>query len=244
MSRTIHLAAWNVNHRTGRKSIPPAVLHAIATLDVDVLVLTEFVDSPQHTIFKNSLKDIGFDSVAVSLKGVRQNQVLIAARSDMADDGLLPVPGYSEAASTNWLHRRLPGLGIEVVGLRAPVYLTAADRSGYWSQVEQIARMGKDRRVIFIGDFNTDPHTDTRPCARSLQRLTAEGFGLPQPLGEWSYHSGNGQPGARVDHVMTSPALAVQEARYVYKAGRHVLAAPASGRAAGLSDHAALSVRL
>jgi hypothetical protein len=43
---------------------------------------------------------------------------------------------------------------------------------------------------------------------------------------------------------MTSPAVAVQEARYLYKAGQHVLAAPASGRAAGLSDHAALSVRL
>jgi endonuclease/exonuclease/phosphatase family metal-dependent hydrolase len=244
MSRTIHLAAWNVNHRTGRKSIPPAVLHAIATLDVDVLVLTEFVDSPQHTTFKNGLKDIGFDSVAVSLKGSRQNQVLIAARGDMADDGLLPVPGYSEAASTNWLHRRLPALGIEVVGLRAPVYLTAGGRSGYWSQVEQIARMGKDRRVVFVGDFNTDPHTDTRPCASSFQRLTAEGFSLPQPSGEWSYHSGNGQRGIRVDHVMTSPAVAVQEARYLYKAGQHVLAAPASGRAAGLSDHAALSVRL
>jgi hypothetical protein len=244
MSRTIHLAAWNVNHRTGRKSIPPAVLHAIATLDLDVLVLTEFVDSPQHTTFKNSLKDIGFDSVAVSLKGSRQNQVLMAARSDMADDGLLPVPGYSEAASTNWLHRRLPALGIEVVGLRAPVYLTAGGRSGYWSQVEQIARMGKDRRVVFIGDFNTDPHTDSRPCASSFQRLTAEGFSLPQPSGEWSYHSGNGQRGIRVDHVMTSPAVAVQETRYLYKAGQHVLAAPASGRAAGLSDHAALSVRL
>ena len=244
MSRTIHLAAWNVNHRTGRKSIPPAVLHAIATLDLDVLVLTEFVDSPQHTTFKNGLKDIGFDSVAVSLKGSRQNQVLIAARGDMADDGLLPVPGYSEAASTNWLHRRLPALGIEVVGLRAPVYLTAGGRSGYWSQVEQIARMGKDRRVVFVGDFNTDPHTDTRPCASSFQRLTAEGFSLPQPSGEWSYHSGNGQRGIRVDHVMTSPAVAVQEARYLYKAGQHVLAAPASGRAAGLSDHAALSVRL
>jgi endonuclease/exonuclease/phosphatase family metal-dependent hydrolase len=162
----------------------------------------------------------------------------------MADDGLLPVPGYSEAASTNWLHRRLPALGIEVVGLRAPVYLTAGGRSGYWSQVEQIARMGKDRRVVFIGDFNTDPHTDSRPCASSFQRLTAEGFSLPQPSGEWSYHSGNGQRGIRVDHVMTSPAVAVQETRYLYKAGQHVLAAPASGRAAGLSDHAALSVRL
>jgi hypothetical protein len=43
---------------------------------------------------------------------------------------------------------------------------------------------------------------------------------------------------------MTSPVLTVNEARYLYKAGRHVLSAPAKGRAAGLSDHAVLSVRL
>jgi hypothetical protein len=41
MPDTLHLAAWNVNHRTGRKSIPPDTLHAIAALDIDVLVLTE-----------------------------------------------------------------------------------------------------------------------------------------------------------------------------------------------------------
>ena len=242
---TLHLAAWNLNHRTGRKAIPPAVIHALAALDIDVLVLTEFVDGDHHARFKDSLKDIGFASLAVSVKAPRQNQVLIAARSPLADDGLLPLPGHTEAATTNWLHRRLPELKLEVVGFRAPMYLDADDRSAYWRQVEDIARAARDRPVIFLGDFRCDPHTDTRPCAALFPRLTLDGYALAQPKGDWSCHAGkDASGGTRVDHALASPTLGITDARYVYKAGRHTLAGPANGHGDALSDHALLSVRL
>jgi endonuclease/exonuclease/phosphatase family metal-dependent hydrolase len=241
---TLHLAAWNLNHRTSRKSIPPAVIHALASLDIDVLVLTEFVDGSHHDNFKDSLKDIGFDAIAVSVKAPRQNQVLLAARTPLADDGLLPLPGHTEAATTNWLHRRLPGLDLEVVGFRAPMYLTADDRCGYWKQVESIARTARERRVVFLGDFNCDPHTDTRPCAAVFPRLKADGFHLSNPKGEWSCHSGNGSGGTRVDHVIASPTVAIKEAKYLYKSGRHLLAGPTNGSGPALSDHAVLSIRI
>ena len=127
----------------------------------------------------------------------------------MADDGLLPLPGHTEAATTNWLHRRLPGLKLEVVGFRAPMYLAADDRTGYWNQVEGIARTARDRRVIFLGDFNCDPFTDTRPCTQVFPRLQADGFRLPEPKGDWSYHSGNGHGGSRIDHALASPTVAI-----------------------------------
>ena len=158
----------------------------------------------------------------------------------MADDGLLPLPGHTEAATTNWLHRRLPGLKLEVVGFRAPMYLAADDRTGYWNQVEDIARTARDRRVIFLGDFNCDPFTDTRPCTQVFPRLQADGFRLPEPKGDWSYHSGNGHGGSRIDHALASPTLAINEARYIYKAGRHLLAGPANGTHPALRPRAAL----
>ena len=243
MPDTLHLAAWNLNHRTGRKTIPPAVIHAIASLDIDLLVLTEFVDGPQAIPFKQALKDIGFASLAVSLKATRQNQVLIAARTELADDGLLPLPGHTEAATTNWLHRRLPSLSLDIIGFRAPLYLAADDKVTYWQQFETIARAGRERRAIFLGDFNTDPSTDTRPYAQVFPRLEADGFALARPRGDWSYHSGNGHAGARIDHALAAPGLAFTDARYLYKAGRHLLAGPANGTAP-LSDHALLSIRL
>ena len=243
MPDTLHLAAWNLNHRTGRKAIPPVVIHAIASLDIDVLVLTEFVDGLQADHFKAALKDVGFASLAVSLKAPRQNQVLIAARTELADDGLLPLPGHTEAATTNWLHRRLPAHGLEIVGFRAPTYLAADDRVSYWQQVEAIARTGRDRRAIYLGDFNLDPSTDTRPYAQVFPRLAAEGFTLARPKGDWSYHGGNGPGGTRIDHALATPGLSFTDARYLYKAGRHLLAGTANGTAP-LSDHALLSLRI
>ena len=241
---TIHIATWNLNHRTGKKAIPPTVIHAIATLEIDILVLTEFVDGDHHVNFKDSLKDIGYEGIAVSVKAPRQNQVLIAARSKMEDDDLLPIPGYTEAASTNWLHRRLPGLGLEVVGLRAPMYLSAAERTGYWRQVETIARGARDRRVVFVGDFNCDPLTDTRACAQVFPRLREDGFQMPKAAGDWSYRSADGHATTRVDHAMASPHLRITDARYVYKAGRTLLAGAPNGHGDPLSDHAVLSVRV
>ena len=243
-SDTLHLAAWNLNHRTGKKSIPSAVIHALASLDIDVLVLTEYVDGPHLTVFKDSLKDVGFESVAVSVKASRQNQVLMAARTAMADDGLLPLPGHTEAATTNWLHRRLLGFGLEVVGFRAPMYLTADDRAGYWNQVEAIAQSARGRRLLFIGDFNCDPVTDKRPYAATFARLAAEGFQLAEPKGEWSYHPGNGGAGTRIDYALACPGMTISEARYVYKAGRHLLAGTGKPGEAAYSDHALLSIRV
>lgn len=243
MPDTLHLAAWNLNHRTGKKAIPPAVIHALATLDIDVLVLTEFFDGPHAEHFKAALKDIGFEHVAVSVKAPRQNQVLLAARTELADDGLLPLPGHTEAATTNWLHRRIPQLKLEIVGFRAPLYLDADDRLGYWNQVESIARTARNRRVVFLGDFNLDPSTDTRPCAEVFPRLTGDGFTLARPKGDWSCHSGNGYGGTRIDHALATPGLVFTDARYLYKAGRHLLAGPANG-SAPLSDHALLSIRI
>ena len=69
------------------------------------------------------------------MKAPRQNQVLIAARSPLADDGGA-LPGHTEAATTNWLHHRLPELHLEVVGFRAPMYLGGRRSPGLLAPVE------------------------------------------------------------------------------------------------------------
>jgi len=154
-----------------------------------------------------------------SVHAVRQLRRLQRGR-DPWIRSLLPLPGHTEAATTNWLHRRLPGLKLEVFDFRAPTYLAADDRTGYWNQVEGTAR---DRRVIFLGDFNCDPFTDARPCTQVFPRLHADGFRLPEPKGDWSYHPGNGHSGSRIDHT---------------------LAGPSNGHGPALSDRALLSIRV
>jgi endonuclease/exonuclease/phosphatase family metal-dependent hydrolase len=231
-------------HRTGRKAIPPSVLHAIGTLDIDVLVLTEFVDGDHHRTFKEGLRDIGYEHIAASPKAPHQNQVLIASRSRLADDRLLPVPGYTEAACTNWLHRRIPALGLEIIGLRAPMYLTADERTGYWTQVAEIARLGRRRPLLFVGDFGCDPHTDTRPSADAFRRLQDDGFTLVKAKGDWSYQAKDDGHRTRVDHALADGSVQVRQATYLYRAGHTPLAGTANGHGEPLSDHALLSLRI
>ena len=94
-----------------------------------------------------------------------------------------------------------------------------------------------------------DPHTQLRLGQALFPRLTADGYTLAQPKGDWSYHAGkNARGGTRADHALASPALHITDARYLYKAGRHLLAGPANAHGNGhgnaLSDHALLSIRL
>jgi hypothetical protein len=244
VSTSIHLVAWNVNHRGSRKPLPPETLDAIAALAPDVLVLTEFVDGRHHAEFKQGLRDLGLASLAISLGGPHQNQVLIAARAPMADDDLMPCPGYTEAATTNWLHRRFPTLGLEIVGLRAPTYLKAPERVGYWGQVERIARGARDRPAVFVGDFSSDPYHEPRSFVSSFLRLRSEGFHWPRSQGPWSYRHQETGATTRVDHAFACPGLQLTEARYLYSAGRLALAGEANGHDLPLSDHAALSIRV
>ena len=41
MPDTVHIVAWNLNHRTGRQPVPMSVVDALKALDADVVVLTE-----------------------------------------------------------------------------------------------------------------------------------------------------------------------------------------------------------
>jgi hypothetical protein len=83
--------------------------------------------------------------------------------------------------------------------------------------------------------------TTTDPCPTARNGVCDVPVTCPQ--GDWSYHTGDGG-GTRVDHALASSAVPIKDARYVYKTGRHILAGPANGRGAALSDHAVLSIRI
>jgi endonuclease/exonuclease/phosphatase family metal-dependent hydrolase len=157
----------------------------------------------------------------------------------MVDEDLLPLPGYTEAAATNWLHRKLPAYGIELVGMRAPAYKLQRDLKGYWAQVQAILRSAADRPLVVIGDVNCDPFSDTSPGSRTLLELEKHGYKLPNPDGECSYFGPTGAR-TRIDHVIASESVQIASTQYRIKAGPLALAGVEAG--AALSDHAVLAV--
>jgi hypothetical protein len=212
----IKVAAWNLNHRTGRKPVAHEATRAVTALAVDVLVFTEYVDGEHQDEFKADLKSAGYVSIAVSPQGYGQNQVLMASREPLIDSGLLSVPGYTEAATTNWVHRRVPKLGFEVVGMRVPAYKTRRDQRGYWAQVEAILQSARDRPLLMIGDFNCDPASDEAPGSVVINGLRRLGYGFANPDGRCSYYGPTGAE-TRIDHAISTPLMRVNKA--IYRAG-------------------------
>jgi hypothetical protein len=190
------------------------VILALTELDADLLVLTQVTDGRHVFKLAADLKDIGLEHIARSVRAPHQQQVLFASRSPLQDEGLLPVPGCTEAAVTNWLHRRIPAFDIEVVGFRAPTCLSDAARQGYWRQFEWIARASRHRHIVFVGDARLESSGHMRSCAAAaFQNLSAEGFGLAQP-------SGTTSATGTLDVALGCAAVTMAATRYVYEAGR------------------------
>ena len=82
VERTVHvkLLAWNLNHRAARQRIPSWIAAAIEEQDPDVLVLTEYVEGPDHDDFLASLNANGLSTSSCSAQPGRQNQMIIASR--------------------------------------------------------------------------------------------------------------------------------------------------------------------
>jgi len=103
-------AAWNLNHRARRKSIPSSIEAAIAGLAVDVLVFNEFVDGPGRGWFRAGLDRVGLGHQALSHTTARHNQILIAAREPIFV-GDLQAPTFDGSARSNFLHVVLGSTG-------------------------------------------------------------------------------------------------------------------------------------
>jgi hypothetical protein len=120
----LRIVAWNVNHRARRKAIPAALPDGILSLAPDVIVLTEYVEGTGHDRFCATLEGGGLVSqFHTPILGGLHNQVLIASRAP-ATRGTFAPPDALPHAGYNFLHVRLDGLALDLMGLRGPMYET------------------------------------------------------------------------------------------------------------------------
>jgi len=233
----VGILAWNLNHRTTMKVVPPRAIDALESLAADVVVLNEYTDGEAREWFKNALREIGYQNIVVSTKLGKQNQVLIASRMPIIQGDIAP-PAFDDSARTNFLHIVVPEWELDIVGLRCPAYLRRKDLSLYWSELRAIMNAAAARRALFVGDFNGDPDRPTTPAGKHLAELRSAGWTIPSPTGEWSYVSHDAGRRSRLDHVAGTPGVKVLATSYVHEVSGIVLAGPAESKP--VSDHAAL----
>jgi endonuclease/exonuclease/phosphatase family metal-dependent hydrolase len=236
----MRLISWNLAHQCREDPIPPAFLEAVALLSPDVLSLNEYVHGDTRASFAENLNALGLRYLSVSQRLNGNNQVLVASRYPMTLGDLRGPPTSNMAGESNFLHVCFPTQGLEFVGLRAPSYSGAA-QSDYWQALAGVIRGAAHRRIVFMGDLNTDPDRKRHRPARHLREFAMEGWSVPSPAGEWSFISKSGI-GTRIDHAIAAPALTLSEASYITCIGSLTLAAP--NRTGAVSDHAPLLLRL
>jgi exonuclease III len=234
----MRLLAWNVNHRTFKKAIPPQMPVAILSLKPDVVILTEYVPNGHERLYK-ALADAGLKHQHISSSPPKQNQVLIATRAP-SERGDLQADESLPHANSNFLHVRLPGGRAEIVGIRVPMYKKSIERRTYWDWFESVALGWRSRPLMILGDLNADPD-GTRHCGDPyLRSLRAAGWQIPTADGDWSFRPRSGA-GTRLDHAIVSSAFEVRSAKYVVADGGHIYC---GGHKEALSDHAVLVVDL
>lgn len=205
-----------------------------------MIVLTEFVPGPSRAAFLEQLRAGGLSHVLVSNapsdKGF--NHLLIAAREPLSVGPLAPPPGIDPHVCTNALHARLPGRGLDVLGIRIPDFSRMPGlRRSTWDWIEAAASLLGERSAVILGDFNTDPAYPPSRCGDRFQRMAALGWQHAAPPEGASYWTPRRAP-RRLDHALASPRLDVNNANYVTSVHGYTLA----GGEGALSDHAALVV--
>jgi endonuclease/exonuclease/phosphatase family metal-dependent hydrolase len=232
----MRFATWNVAHQAKpHRQIPEAIGTALGSLSPDVLVLTEYVANETHAPFLQALDRAGLSHVRTSSYVRSENQVLVASRHPL-EAGTVTGPDITPATGSNWLHVRIPNMGVEVVGVRAPMFKVGANRRQYWDWFEQTVPTLTSAPTVLLGDLNADP-SRTRACGGAhLARLGAMGWTVVTPVSGWAFQGKTGHT-SRIDHGILSPGCSASAAEYRTSCGDIELAgAPRRG----YSDHAVL----
>lgn len=232
----VTLLTWNLRHGGGPARMPRIAL-ALLELAADVIVLSEFRRTTGGQIAA-VLADHGWSCQVHTDPPQGTNGLLVASRAP-----LRRCP-HAELDPNRWLEVDIPAFDLRLGAAHVPCAGSGSARVRFW---KSLAGLVCDRAAIpfaLAGDLNTGRHRldergSTFTCTIYMGHLAAAGYRDAwrslHPAGRqysWYSHRGNGY---RIDHVLLAPALhaRLRQAWYCHH-----------WRRMGLSDHAALAVRL
>lgn len=242
----MHVVTWNINDRAGFVRHRPLAADALAAMSPDLVVVTEYFPAERkkfsqgmHDAFVGRLRDAGLIySEVTEDAGEVANRLLVASRLPFRSADV-ELPDFDRQFPANLLALEMPNCGLNIIGLRVPMYKKSPDCIRSWDWIEASARRFYTQPALIIGDFNAAPSSRRSRGGKHFQRLVESGWSHSQVTGPWSYTNGKGST-SRLDHALASPSVQLSDCRYVTSAGDYVLA----GEATALSDHAALSIEV
>jgi exodeoxyribonuclease-3 len=181
----------------------------LASIDADVLVLTEFKSGALGDELRALLNDAGYSHFLSHPQERFKLGTAIASRNALKSADL-PIP----AATESWRSIGVSVDGIDVFGFYFPL---GEAKQLYWDWLLANAEKLRDRKVVLLGDFNTgkflvDEAGETFDCQDKHEALEEIGFidtwRAANPAGrDYTWYSSHGN-GFRLDYIWTSPSLA------------------------------------
>jgi Exonuclease III len=170
------LLAWNLNHRAARRRIPAWIATTIAEQSPDVLILTEYVEGPDHASFRDTLRAQGLGNYSLTSQPGGENQLLIASR-DAQHRSQLNVPNIHPSVPPNVLEVSLKSSELTVLGFRMPAF-KPKDRvlkRQTWNWLLSESDRLRARPALIVGDFNTAPGDSKAYCVIVWKNSSAAG---------------------------------------------------------------------
>ena len=223
---------------------------ALASLDADIVVLTEYVPDPKYDIqFQKDLKLSGFSEVLISdhygPENDVHNRILIASRMPMNKGAIKAPTDIIDGVPNNIFHVFIPEMGLGILGLRMPLPMEAGKKKDWWDWVTEVAEENRNHPFIILGDFNTEPTTKGPDGGVRLLNLEENGWQHASPVtgASWWVRRDDIVYEHRLDHAFFSNHFTIRDPKYITEHGEYVFVKkPGELKPNAMSDHAVLLV--
>lgn len=196
------ILTWNINHRIQPKKISLQMAAALASLSPDVIVLTEYFQGPTHDRFAGELRSQGFSHITLSPFKERQNRILIASRTPLKKGEISGPEGIIDAVPCNVQHVVVEESGINILGLRMPLPMSAGQKKAWWDWLTTTAQEHKDLPFVITGDFNTDPEKSKGPNGKKrFEDFRKNGWRYDLPASSSWWWNNKDEFGWKLDHT-------------------------------------------
>jgi hypothetical protein len=219
----MRLVTWNLGQRLNGGHAADDAITALATLEPDIVILSERLPHPDRRSFLSSLAGLGLTHQLAPTRVPHGGHVIIASRLELVP-GLLEASETGDRAPSNMLHAYTPSGVLDVLGLRSPDAASRPiTRRACREWLARAAAALKHRRAILIGDFALQADDERTDGVDHLRHLTDAGWKHAVPSEGGGYPTANGAAG-RLDHAFLSPSVQQIDARYALAAAGFRLA--------------------
>jgi len=230
---------WNVSKKRPHPDTPYEMADALAALNPDVIVLTEYPLGPSHKPFLERLTSHGFTSMKISEGNGHIPHTMIVSKLAFKPTGNQEPKTLPPPLASSVLGVHLANPDIEILGLSVPVPLETATLRSCHEWIAKTASSAVKCPSVILGDFNLDPRDSARDQGMDLlRRLMYQGWTHALPPRGVSWWPERGSSGRSLDHAFLSPHFDVHAMEYITQSRPYVFT---HGERA-MSDHAVLLV--